>query len=155
MPIVIINKKAYRQMLAWIHTTGFQYETGGVLLGYKFLWIFYIMGITFPRQIDGATRTSFILNGEEHAEDAKKIMEKFVPYLKLLGIWHSHTTKDYTFSVQDRMTNRLFVEQIGSGLSVIISWQGRKDNIQWFPYFISKNDREFLCKYTMRKQLNT
>lgn len=151
MPKVIINKMVYGQVLTWIHATGFQYETGGVLLGYKFLWMFYIKGATFPRQIDGATRTSFILNGKEHTEDAKKIMEKFVPHLKLLGIWHSHTTEDYMFSVQDRKANRLFIEQIGAGLSVIISWQGEKDTIRLTPYYISRNDRELFCKYTIRK----
>lgn len=150
MPKVIISKMAYRQLIDHVRTTGFQYETGGVLLGYRIFWIFYITGITFPRHSERATRTTFILNGKEHTEDAEKIMESFIPHLQLIGIWHSHTTEDNSFSLQDIETNKLLAGQIGRMLSVIVTRQRESDDIRLAPYYISGNNREFLCKYTVR-----
>lgn len=150
MPKVIISKIAYRQLRSHIRDTGFQYETGGVLLGYRFLWIFYIAGFTFPQHFTGATRTSFILDGEEHAEDAEKIMKRFIPHLRLIGIWHSHTTEDNSFSLQDRETNKLFTGQIGRMLSVIVIQQRELNDIRLIPYYISGKSRGILCKYTIQ-----
>ena len=147
---VIISETAYRQLLNHVHATGFQYETGGVLLGYRFLWIFYIIGITFPQHFETATRTTFVLNGEEHSEDAEKIMARFIPHLQLIGIWHSHTTEDNTFSVQDRLTNKYLVGQIGGMLSVIVTQQRKVNDIRLTPYYISETSKELLCKYTIR-----
>lgn len=48
MPKVIISRRTCRQLMCHIHATGFQYETGGVLLGYRFLWMFYIIASHFP-----------------------------------------------------------------------------------------------------------
>lgn len=150
MPKVIISKMAYRQLISHMRATGFQYETGGVLLGYRFLWIFYIVGLTFPRYFTRATRMSFILNGEEHAEDAEKIVGRFIPRLKLIGIWHSHITEDKSFSMQDRKTNELFTGQIGRMLSVIVTQCRESNGIRLIPYYISGNSGECLCKYTIQ-----
>lgn len=147
MPKVIIGKRTFRQLMCHIHATGFQYETGGVLLGYRFLWVFYIIGITFPRYSERATRTTFTLNGEEHTEDAEKIMERFIPHLQLVGIWHSHTIEDNSFSLQDRDTNKVLAEKIGRMLSVIITPYEESNGIRLVPYYISKNSIESLCKY--------
>ena len=149
VPKIIISKMAYRQLLNHVHANGFQYETGGVLLGYRFLWIFYIIGITFPRHFESATRTTFILNGEEHSEDAEKIMARFIPHLQLIGIWHSHTTPDNTFSLQDKETNKYLAGQIGRLISVIVTQQSKQNDIRLIPYYISKNSKELLCKYTI------
>lgn len=149
IPKVIISEMAWRQLLSHMCTTGFRYETGGVLLGYKFMQIFYIAGITFPRRSESATRTTFLLNGEEHSEDAGKIMEKFIPHLQLIGVWHSHTTEDNSFSLQDRETNKLLAGQIGKMLSVIVTQQ-KTNNIRLIPYYISENGKEALCKCIIR-----
>lgn len=149
MSKVIISKIVCIQLMNHVHSTGFQYETGGMLLGYRFLWIFYVIGITFPRHSEKATRATFILNGEEHTEDAEKIMERFVPHLQLIGIWHSHTTEDNSFSLQDKETNKILVEQIGRMLSIIVTQRRGSNVIRLDPYYISANSREFLCKYTI------
>lgn len=150
MPKIIISPIVYKQLMNHVCSTDFQYETGGVLLGYRFLRIFYIIGITFPRHFEGATRTTFILNGEEHAEDAKKIVGRFMPNLQLIGIWHSHTTKDDSFSLQDREANKLFAGEIGRMLSVIVIQKSDTDNIRLIPYYISEKGEEFLCKHTIQ-----
>ena len=149
VPRIIINPMVCNQLMNHVCATDFQYETGGVLLGYRFLRMFYIIGITFPRHPESATKTTFILNGEEHTEDARKIMGSFIPNLRLIGIWHSHTTKDDSFSLQDRETNSLFAEEIGRMLSVIVIQEPDTDNIQLIPYYISEKGKEFLCKYTI------
>lgn len=148
-PKVVISPITCKQFVNHVCATGFQYETGGVLLGYRFLRMFYIIGITFPRHPEGASKATFILNGKEHTEDAKKIMGRFIPNLRIIGIWHSHTTKDDSFSLQDRETNRLFAEKIGRMLSVIVTQEPGTDNIRLIPYYISEKGKEFLCKYTI------
>lgn len=151
IPKVIIRKKAYRQLMSCVYATGLRYETGGMLLGYRFMRIFYIISITFPRRPERATRTTFILNGEEHTEDAEKIMGRFIPHLQLIGIWHSHTTEDNSFSLQDKETNKKLVEQIGRMLSVIIIPHRESNDIRMVPYYISVNRGESLCKFIIRR----
>lgn len=146
MPRVIIGKDAYSKLLNYINNTDFQYETGGVILGYRFLWTYYVIAFTFPRYSKNATRMTFVLNGEEHAEEIKLINKRFFFHPQLMGIWHSHTTEDDSFSLQDRESNKLLVKQFGKILSVIVICQKEKKGIHLTAYCISKNSRESVCK---------
>lgn len=146
IPRVIIGTSAYNELLNHVYDIGFQYETGGVLLGYKCLWSFYIIALTFPRCRKNATKMSYVLNGEEHMEDMESIIESFFFNPKVIGVWHSHTTEDSSLSLQDRESNMLFLSQFGEMLSVIITGKKEKKDIRLTSYYISKDNRAYMCK---------
>lgn len=45
---------------------------------------------------------TFVLNGKEHTDKINYIQNKYVILLKLLDVWHSHTTQDYLLPMQDK-----------------------------------------------------
>lgn len=146
-PKVVIGKHIYEKLQKHVCAIDFQYETGGVLLGYKFLRMFYVTACTFPRY-DGkvqATKMSFILDGEEHAQEMERIRKKHILAPKLIGIWHSHTMGDEAFSLQDKESNGLLVKQIGEMISVI-AIQQNSDSIRLVPYYVSKDNKELFCR---------
>lgn len=77
MPGIIIGTSAYKKLLDHVCATDFQYETGGVMLGYKCLGVFYVIAFTFPQNCEKATRTCFVLNGKEQTEDMRRIAGSF------------------------------------------------------------------------------
>lgn len=131
--------------------TGFQYEIGGVLLGYKWFRKFYVVACTFPRYGGDlqATKMTFILNGSEHTEEMERIQQQYIFPLKLIGVWHSHITEDNSFSLQDRESNRLLVRQIGEMLSIIVIQQ-KENEIGIIPYYVSEGNEE-ICLFGNKK----
>ena len=150
IPKVIVKKTAYTKLLNHVYDTDFQYETGGILLGYSCLQIFYVTAFTFPRQSKNATKMTFILNGEEHMEEMERVRKEFRFHPKLIGVWHSHTTDDSSLSLQDKESNEVFVSQFGEILSFIIT-QKAVDGIQLTPYYISGKGTIHLCKCKYNK----
>lgn len=151
-PKVVISKHAYDKLRKHVYVTGFQYETGGVLMGYKCLRTFYVVAFTFPHDLENmnATKMTFVLNGEEHTEEIEKIKSKYFFRSKLIGVWHSHITEDDTFSLQDKMSNNLLVSQLGEMLSVVVTQQEQGD-IWLTPYYIMEDSSEVLCReWTVR-----
>lgn len=144
---VVIAKHAYERLRKHVYATGFRYETGGVLIGYRWCQKFYVVAFTFPRPFRNAdaTKMTFVLNGEEHTEEMERIKSKYILQPKLIGVWHSHTTEDDSFSLQDRMSNNLLVSQIGEMLSIIVM-QRKRNGIQLIPYYISEENQEVLCR---------
>lgn len=143
-PRVVIGKNVFNMLQEHVISTGFQYETGGVLLGYKCLSTFYVVACTFPRRGRNvqASKMTFTLDGSEHTKEMERVRQQYIFKPGLIGIWHSHTTEDNSFSAQDMESNGLLVKQIGEMLSVIVI--RRKDNsTEVIPYYISKGNREF------------
>lgn len=145
IPKVIVTKTAYTKLLNHVFATNFQYETGGILLGYSFLKIFYVTAFTFPCHFQNATKTTFILNGKEHMEEMERVRKGFRFRPKLIGVWHSHTTDDTFLSLQDQESNNVLVNQFGKILSLIIT-QKAVDGIQLTAYYISEKRTIHLCK---------
>lgn len=143
-PRVIIGKNAFNMLQEHVNSTGFQYETGGVLLGYKWLRTFYVVACTFPRRGRDvrASKMTFILDGPEHTEEMKKVRQRYIFKPRLIGIWHSHTTEDDSFSARDMESNGLLVKQIGEMLSVIVTRE-KGNGIKTITYYISKENQEF------------
>ncbi|MBD5479736.1 MAG: hypothetical protein HDR14_10690 [Lachnospiraceae bacterium] len=150
IPKIIVKETAYTKLLKHIYDTDFQYETGGILLGYSCLQIFYVTAFTFPRHSKNATKMTFILNGEEHMEEMEKVRKKFRFPPKLIGVWHSHTTDDSSLSFQDKESNEVLVSQFGEILSFIITQKG-VDGIQLTAYYISRKRTIHLCKCKYNK----
>lgn len=145
---IIINKRAYDQLLRHVCCVNFQYETGGIVLGYKCLRMFYIVAFTFPQTHKNADRMRFTLNGKEHMREIEKIEKKFVFQPQFLGVWHSHTTEDISFSLQDQKSNELLANQFGEIISIIVIQKKKAFDIKLSPYYITRNRQEFLhCKY--------
>lgn len=146
-PHIVITRNAYDRLQKYVYATDFQHETGGVLIGYNWLRIFYVVAFTFPQSFESvnATKMTFVLNGEEHTREMEKIRSKYFIPPKLIGVWHSHITEDVSFSLQDKMSNKLLVNQVGEIVSmIVIQWKG--NSIRVVPYCISRNNSQFLCK---------
>ena len=142
---MIMKESTYNRLRKYVCNTDFQYETGGILLGYRLLWRFYVVDFTFPRCLKNKRRMTFILNGEEHMKEMERIKNKYFVRPRLIGVWHSHTTEDSSLSMQDRGANKLLVRKFGGLLSVIVTQQGMK-GIQLTSYYISRKGEMHLCK---------
>lgn len=148
-PKVIIRKSAYHKFLKYVHKTDFQYETGGTLIGYQCLGIFYVAAFTFQSHSGKATKMTFILDGEKHSKTLKRIRRNFIIPPRFLGVWHSHTTEDSSFSLQDRTSNEILVGQLGRIISAIVIRGNERERVQLLPFYILKNNRELLCKVSI------
>lgn len=142
---VFVRKKAYDKLLKHVCATNFLYETGGVLLGYRYWRIYYITDVTFPCRCGSNSRMTFVLNGEEHTRQVIKIIKNYLIPPRLIGVWHSHTTDDGTLSLQDEQSNRILVNQMGELLSMIVIRTKSKSNIQLIAYCELKDFTTFLC----------
>lgn len=146
MSKVLINKTAYRELLNHVHKTGFRYETGGLLLGYKVFRMFFVAAVTSQKFSKNMKRMTFILNGKEHTEKMQRIRKSVKIQPQLIGIWHSHTTDDDSLSLQDRKSNQLLAKQFGKIISVIITQKKEQVGVRVASYHISHNNRTSLCK---------
>lgn len=142
-PQMIMKESTYNRLRKYVCNTDFQYETGGILLGYRLLWRFYVVDYTFPHCIKNKRRMTFILNGEEHMKEMERIKKKYFIRPELIGVWHSHTTEDNYLSMQDRESNKLLVRKFEGLLSVIVTQQ-EVDEIQLTSYYISRKGEKLL-----------
>lgn len=138
IPKVIVKKSVYQTIRNHVYNTGFQYETGGILLGYRIFGIFYIRAATFSRCSEKTTRMTFILDGEEHTRQMEMLRKGFWSPLDMVGVWHSHTTNDTTLSAQDMESNKLLSNSFGEIVSIIVTQRGA-DDIWITPYYVSIN----------------
>lgn len=144
----------YDRIQRHIYHTNFQYETGGLLLGHKFLRTYYVIACTFPnccRNVQ-ATKMTFVLDGREHTEKMNQIQNKCVIPLRLLGVWHSHTTQDDLLSAQDKKSSRALAKKNGQVISMIITKQ-KQGTIKITSYCILKGNREVSCRTKIAKIL--
>lgn len=136
-PKVIVKKAVYGRLRKHTYATGFQYETGGVLLGYKCLRMIFITDFTVPRHLNCMGEMTFILDGKEHTREMERIRKRYLFPPGLVGVWHSHTTQDRTLSFQDGKANKMLANRFGDMISMIVTTKGAND-IQMTLYYVSK-----------------
>ena len=136
-PKVIVKRSVYGRLRKHTYATGFQYETGGVLLGYKCLWMIFVTDFTTPRHLNCTGKMTFILDGKEHTWEMGRIRHRHLFPPRLVGVWHSHTTQDRTLSIQDGKANTVLANRFGDIISIIVTKKGTND-IRLTLYYVSK-----------------
>lgn len=118
---VIITRKASCTIRECVLEAGNRYETGGILIGYHFGWVYLIAAVTVSDASDKNSRVSFVLDGAEHTQKANDIISGFRHLPTVLGIWHSHICDGPRFSAQDVESNKLLAELLGGALSMLVT----------------------------------
>lgn len=116
-------------------------ETGGVLLGHKVDGVFCIVSATAQVNDGFNNHHLFILDGDAESLAAEKIMSEYAIAPKLLGVWHSHTNGNISFSTQDRLSNKVLADSIGEAVSVVVTCS-KNNGILMTPYYIGSNGEE-------------
>lgn len=148
---MVISKKAYRSILENITYANNMYETGGILIGYKILWFYFILDVTSQEKISKKSQTSFFLNGDFHTKSAETIIKQYSLTPCVLGLWHSHICYDTEFSQQDKIANRqfatIFEREI---LSMIVIMYG--NYIKLATYCVLPNGNQTLLSKKIRRK---
>ena len=142
MCIVIFSKKAYEQIVNCVKSADNEYEVGGVLIGYRLVNLFFVIGVTLSKNKANASKTTFVLDGELHTDKAVKIIEKYRIHPQVIGSWHSHILDDGNLSEQDRASNRLMASLLNGTLCTIVTMH---DKIRFNTYYITKKNCVFIC----------
>ncbi|MBQ6718420.1 MAG: hypothetical protein IJN22_05935 [Clostridia bacterium] len=141
---ILVNQKAHLKIKRYIQAVNNKCETGGLLLGYRFLNYFLITEITATNDAESSS-VSFVLNGEKHIEQAEKIIKKYLLKPILLGIWHSHTHNVIAFSIQDQKSNSILISQIGSIISTIVTFSDITKDCNYTSCYIKPKGKEHFC----------
>lgn len=142
MKKVYFGKRAYNKIQAAIAASGFCYEIGGVLLGYRFLNFWYIKDATIPEGGDVRSKIGFHMDSKTVKKAIVKIQKNSWIPIRTLGLWHSHICDIRTFSYQDRKTNQAWAHLMNGIVSVIITPKGKKD-LRFNIYEIRKKENEW------------
>lgn len=126
--------------------TKFQYEVGGILLGYQILQRCYVVAVTFPTETGEKSKVSFVLDGEQHTAHISEIMQKFCYAPSVLGVWHSHICDIPVFSEQDRDSNKQLAVALDGTLSTIATLSMPMQQLNLTTYFVTAKGKEYLCK---------
>ena len=114
------------------------------------LSVFFITAITISKHDDKSSSTSFQLDGNEHTQQAYKIIDScfFKPHI--IGSWHTHIC-GYKFSKQDIISNLKMAYLLGESLAILILPFDVKKEINFLiEYYTRKGNtsscQEFICK---------
>lgn len=118
---VIITRKASRAIREHILKVDCNYETGGILIGYRLCKVYFIVAVTISDKADGSSKVSFFLNGVEHMRKVNDIISCFRCPPSVLGIWHSHILDGHNFSEQDKTSNRILAKELNGTLSMLVT----------------------------------
>lgn len=141
--LILLTKKVHLKIKSKATETKNHNETGGLLLGYKFLNCFFVTEITATNDTE-STSVSFVLNGENHIGQAKMLVNKRILKPFVIGVWHSHICDIKNFSIQDKKTNSKLASQIGDIVSVIVTYN-QKDMYCYTGCYIKRDAREYYC----------
>lgn len=144
--MILLTRKVYNQLNKDVQEAGNQYETGGLLLGYKLLGLYYIVAITASDEKDDTTNISFVLDGAKHKVYAAEIAKQFRVQPDMLGVWHSHTNEINHFSEQDKASHKQLVRSIGSSISMLVTMNGTTKELNLIASYITANAREYSCR---------
>lgn len=140
--VVLITKKTARKIQRTVEDSCF--ETGGVLLGYRFLWFTFITETTIPPScMSSPSKVEFSLDGEWHTMETERLCA--CKWIKpcVVGLWHSHICYGAEFSDQDCESNRKFADVFGSIVSGIVV----RDQMNFSIWYISNvNGQTRFCK---------
>lgn len=137
---------AYQKLKEGVNLTENRYETGGVLLGYKFLNMFYITAVTVANKKECVSKNSFSLDGKLHSSYATEIRRKYIIKPRILGVWHSHTGNVCVFSCQDIETNKIIANLYDGALSMLLCPKMFECD-DWNVYYIDKNYNQKQIKF--------
>lgn len=144
--MILLSGEVYKQLNKDVLEAGKEYELGGLLLGYRFLCLHYVIAATTSDETDAKTNISFVLDGEKHRMYATEIMKKFRFQPDILGVWHSHTLEINRFSEQDKESNKQLARAIGNCVSMLITLNARTKDINLSACYLTANMKEHRCK---------
>ncbi len=143
---ILVTKTTIRKIRKAVKDTCF--ETGGVLLGYHFLWATLIVETTIPpSHMPSPSEVEFHLDGEWHTKEIKRLCSNRVLKPYIVGLWHSHICYGAEFSEQDCKVNREFAEVFGPVLSGIVV----RDQMDFSIWRISHGQARFCKKIRLKK----
>lgn len=143
--VVYVTSKAHSKLKNAVNLTENEYETGGVLLGYKLLNRYYIIDVTAADEKECASRNCFYLDGNKHCSYVTETRKGYIIKPAVLGVWHSHTCEMNFFSFQDLETNKKIATLYNGALSMLLTtnmFEGYLLNV----YHIDENHTQELCK---------
>lgn len=119
---VIITKKALHIINQSLLEADNNFETGGVLIGYRIGHKCFVASSTTPKIDENRSKVSFLLNGEDHTQKVNEIVKsKRVWSPSVLGVWHSHICDGHSFSQQDKMSNMALAKSFDGALSMLVT----------------------------------
>lgn len=123
---VIITKKALHRISQCVLEADNNFETGGVLIGYRLGQIYFVVASTTSNTGENSSRVSFLLDGVKHTQKANEIVKSgFMWPPSLLGVWHSHICDGHSFSRQDKISNTVLAKSFDGILSMLITQSAR------------------------------
>jgi len=141
--IVIINKKALQTISQCVFEANNNFETGGVLIGYGFYKVYFVLASTTPSSNKNSSKISFLLDGAEHTRKANDIISSFKCSPNVLGVWHTHICDGHKFSERDKISNRILAKSLGGALAMLITQTGQ--NLMYSASYISTMGVEQDC----------
>ena len=144
---ISITKQASHSIEQCVLEANDNYEVGGVLLGYNWGRIYFIVAVTTPNKNENSSRVSFLLDGIEHSRKVSDIMSSFACPPSVLGIWHSHICDGLRFSEQDKTSNKILAKSLGGALSMLVI--DHANVVAFSTYYISTTGVETRCRTTV------
>ena len=119
---VTITKKALHIISQALLEADDNFETGGILIGYRIGKKYFIASSTTPNAGQNHSKVSFLLDGEDHTQKVNEIVKsKLVWPPSVLGVWHSHICDGHSFSQQDKMSNMALAKSFDGVLSMLVT----------------------------------
>lgn len=120
---VFVAEKAIQAIRQCMTKADNNYETGGVLIGYKLGRIYFVVAVTTTDNNVNSSKVSFVLDGVEHTRKVNDIIMTFdhARAPSVLGIWHSHICDGHGFSRQDKVSNMALAKLFGGALSMLVT----------------------------------
>lgn len=120
-------------------------EVGGVLLGHRRFFTYFVVNVTVPPAGQAQSNISFVLNGQLETESAAALASEYAQPPKLVGIWHSHVGGMETFSAQDRQSNKIFAGLMGGAISALALPDLDARLGELAVYYVSPGGKEERC----------
>ncbi len=150
MIVFYLNKVSNKIKFNLLKATN-QNEIGGILIGYKLLFVCIIVDVTVASSVEENKRFSFVLDGSFHALQMNKIIREYQLQPSVIGLWHSHVNGIQTFSFQDIESNNIMAKEFGSIVSAIATINLQKNQFEVLTYFVRQNMVEKRCVTFMGK----
>lgn len=120
-------------------------ETGGVLLGYIKGKNVYIKDVVCGGDTAIREPGTFQYDADYIEELSTITVNKYIPPLYLVGIWHKHNhTLEPAFSYADYQMHHLLIEQYGRGISCLFQ---KKQDGQYQLQILGKNQKIMVYPY--------
>lgn len=149
---VFIQKRVSNTIRCCISKADNNYETGGVLIGYKLGLLYIIVEATSTNSVSNNSNVSFLLDGAEHTRKFNDITAGIKCSPSALGVWHSHICDGHNFSEQDKISNRILAKSLGGALSMLVSKPGH--SVLFSISHISAVGNEEDCVINLKRSRN-